>query len=185
VKSRDDDATCVQKDVTDMRQNFKEDLAKQSRFNAANNHSIIQLRERFDTFNDRVRLVNVVIRRFLEPELHSEIEDDPDNVKLSLLERNMRKLIQVARTNIESTSSNVSEKESVLTILKTSSRNKAQTLPEIVQQYVDRQEKGKGALAKELDAVLDTVRGHSFTANVSTKPKTDLKWLRSQMAMLR
>lgn len=168
-----------------MQKSFKEELAKQSRFNAANNHSIMQLRERFDSFNERVRGVNLALRRFLEPENQADIEDDPDNVKLSVLERNVRKLVQVARTNLESSTSNVTEKEAVLSILKTSSRNKTQTLPEIVQQYVDKQEKGKAALAKELDLILDIVRGQKFTAKVSAKPKTDLKWLRSQIAMLR
>lgn len=185
IKSRDNEALNVEKDIADMQKSFKDDLAKQSRFNAANNHSIMQLRERFDSFNERIRGFNVAVRRFLEPEQLEEIEDDPDNVKLSLLERNIRKLIQVARTNIESTSSNVTEKEAVLSILKTSGRNKTQTLPEIVQQYVDKQEKGKAALAKELDLILDIVRGQKFTAKMSAKPKTDLKWLRSQMAMLR
>lgn len=185
VTSRDNDAVRIQKEIVDMRKQFKDDLAKQSRFNAANNHSIIQLRERFDNFNERVRAVNVIIRRFLDSDHLKDIDDDPDNVKLTLLERNVRSLIQIAKTNIESTSSNVNEKEAVLSILKTSSKCKSQTLTEIVQQYVDKQEKAKAALAKELDILLDVVRGQKFTAKLSTKPKTDLKWLKSQMAVLR
>lgn len=168
-----------------MQRTFKDDLSKQSRFNAANNNSIMQLRERFDSFNERVRSVNVDVRRFLEPEHLHEIDEDPDNVKMSLLERNVRKLIQVAKANVDSTSSNVTEKETVLSILKTTAKNKTQTLSEIVQQYVDKQEKGKAALAKGLGHVLDIVRGSKFTAKVSMKPKTDLKWLKSQVAILR
>lgn len=185
IKFRDEETIRLQKEISDMQRTFKDDLAKQSRFNAANNNSIMQLRERFDSFNERVRIVNVDVRRFLEPEHLHEIDEDPDNVKMSLLERNVRKLIQVAKANIDSTSSNVTEKETVLSILKTSAKNKTQTLSEIVQQYVDKQEKGKAALAKELGHVLDIVRGSKFTAKVSMKPKTDLKWLKSQVAILR
>jgi len=167
-----------------MRTNFKEDLATQSRFNAANNSSIILLKDRFDNFNERVKTINVAIRRFLEPE-NVSIDDDADNVKLSMLEKNVRKLIQCARINLENTSTSISEKEAVLKILKTSSRERSQTLADVVQQYVEKQEKMKISIWKEIEHLLDVLRGKKYTAKVSTKPKTELKQMKSQIALLR
>ncbi|KAH3696859.1 uncharacterized protein LOC127861608 [Dreissena polymorpha] len=184
IKKRDEELSRMQHEVGLMQKNFKQDLAKQSRFNAANSNSIMHLKCRFDNFNERVRNVNVAIRRFLEPD-NVHVDEDPENVKLSALEKNVRKLTLVARTNIETTSSNTNEKEAILSILRTSSKSKNHTLLEIVQHYVDKQEKGKTALGKELEKLLEVVRGNRFTANMSTKPKTDLKYLRNQMATLR
>ncbi|XP_052774517.1 uncharacterized protein LOC128213059 [Mya arenaria] len=184
IKARDEAMARVQQEIGVMRNHFKEDLATQSRFNAANNQSIIHLKDRFDNFNERVKNINIAIRRFLETDnLH--VDDDPDNIKISMLEKNVRKIIQVARTNLENTSHSSSEKEAVLSLLRTSTRHRTQTLTEAVQQYVDKQEKGKAAIGKELDMLVDVVRGSKFTAKMSTKPKTDLKYLKTQMAILR
>lgn len=185
MKRKDEEITQLQQEIADLQRNFKQELSKQTRFNAANNSSIIQLRDRFDNFNERVRLVNVAMRQFLDTEHHKDFEDDPENVKMSVLEKNVRKLIQIARANIETTSSSVSEKEAVLNLLRTSTRNKQCTLSEIVQQYVEKQERAKMALSRELETLLDIVRGPKHKPKITTKQKTDLKYIKTQMAMLR
>ncbi|XP_045157219.2 ERC protein 2-like [Mercenaria mercenaria] len=182
IKSKDEEIVCLKREIVDMQRRFKQDLAKQTRFNAANNHSIIQLRERFENFNERVKTVNIAIRQFLETE-HDDIQEDADNIKISVLERNVRKLIQLARTNIENTSSSISEKEAVLNLLRTSTRHKQHTLSEIVQQYVEKQERAKMTLANELEQLLTAVRGPK--SKLTYKTKTDLKFLKTQMSILR
>lgn len=182
MKLKDEEIDHVQREIGEMQRRFKQDITKQTRFNAANNHSIMQLRERFDNFNERVRVVNVAIRQFLDAE-QKDIEEDSENLKISVLERNVRKLIHLARTNIENTSSSISEKEAVLSLLRTSSRHRQYTLTEIVQQYVEKQERAKISLATELENLLSIVRGPK--SKLMNKSKTDLKYLKSQMAMLR
>ena len=182
IKTKDKEIVGLKKEMVDNQAAFKQDLAKQTRFNAANNNSIIQLRDRYDNFNERVRTVNVAIRQFLEAE-QEDLEEDVENIKISVLERNVRKLIQLARTNIENTSSIITEKEAVLNLLRTSSRHKKHTLPEIVQKYVEKQERAKMALANELEVLLTCIKGPKF--KLTYKTKSDLKYLKSQMSMLR
>ncbi|XP_060559328.1 uncharacterized protein LOC132719567 [Ruditapes philippinarum] len=182
IKSKDGEIVRLKKEIVENQTMFKQDLAKQTRFNAANNNSIIQLRDRYDNFNERVRTVNIAIRQFLEAE-QEDIEEDVENIKISVLERNVRRLIQLARTNIEHTSSSMNEKEAVVSLLRTSSRHKKHSLPDIVKQYVEKQERAKMALANELETLLTCIRGPKF--KLTYKTKSDLKFLKSQMSMLR
>lgn len=184
ISQKNDELLKMGKEMSEKQKAFKHELAKQTRFNAANNSSIIQLKDRFETFNERVRLANVAMQEFLDIE-SKDLEDDSSNIKMSVLERNVRKLIQVARTNVENTSISVNEKEAVLSMLRASSRHKHQALSEVVQQFVEKQERSKIALANEIEQLLELVRGQKVTAKRTIKPKTDLKYLKSQTAMLR
>ena len=175
----------IQKEIDEMKENFKNDLATQTRFNAANNHSIIQLRQRFDIFNERVQFLNVTVKEFLE-EAEEDSETDRNNYKISLLEENVRKLLHFARTNVEHASSNLMERDAVLRMLKTSAKQKHQTLSEVVRVYIDKQERGKMALFHEVERLLEIVRGKKTTGKrQSTPQQVDLKLLKTQVATLR
>ena len=168
-----------------MKENFKNDLATQSRFNAANNHSIIQLRQRFDDFSERVKYLNVAVKDFLEEE-DQKIETNESNHKISVLEENVRRLLQVVRTNVDNASSNQMERDAILNMLKVTAKQKHQTLSEVVKVYIDKQEKGKVALLYEVDRLLDVIRGKQPSVKSRPTPKqVDLKLLKSQVATLR
>ncbi|KAL4236191.1 hypothetical protein ACF0H5_004578 [Mactra antiquata] len=184
IKQRDEELVMKGTEMSDMQKTFKHELAKQTKFNAANNSSILQLKDRFEQFNERVRIVNLAMQEFLHTE-NRDIDDDANNFKISYLERNVRKLIQVARTNIEKTSISMNEKEAVLNILRASSRHKHHTLSDVVQSFVEKQERAKLALAKEMEQLLELVREQKARTKIATRPKTDLKYLKAQMAMLR
>lgn len=186
LKTRNTEIATLGREVEDMKLNFKEELATQTRFNAANNHSIIQLRQRFDNFNDRVKVLNVTVKGFLSDEDETEDEDDSSNFKISTLEMNVRKLLQFARVNVENTSSSLMERDAVLRMLKASSRQKHQTLSEVVKLYIEKQEKGKSALFHELEKLLEVIRGRKPVGKKhSQSEQVDLKVLKSQVATLR
>ena len=168
-----------------MTQNFKEDLNKQTRFNAANNNSVIQLRQRFDSFSERIKILNITVKEFLADEENND-EDEQSNLKISTLEQNVRKLLRFARENEENTSSSIMERDAVLQMLNTSSRQKHQPLSEVVKSYIEKQENGKLGLYHELERLLEIIRGKRNTGkNYSIPQQIDLKMLKSQAATLR
>lgn len=185
VKRRNQEVHNMKREMGEMRQNFKEEFATQTRFNAANNHSVIQLRQRFDSFNERIKLLNLTVKEFLEEESDNN-DGDPSNLKMSTLEQNVSKLLQFARVNVENTSSSLMERDAVMRMLKASSRHKHQTLSEVVKMYIEKQEKGKLELFHELEKLLETVRGKkSFRDSHLSPEQVDLKLLKSQAATLR
>ena len=185
VKQREVEIDSIRKELEEMKENFKNDLATQSRFNAANNHSIIQLRQRFDDFSERVKYLNVAVKDFLEEE-DQQIETNESNHKISVLEENVRRLLQVVRTNVDNASSNQMERDAILNMLKVTAKQKHQTLSEVVKVYIDKQEKGKVALLYEVDRLLDVIRGKQPSVKSRPTPKqVDLKLLKSQVATLR
>ena len=174
-----------------MKQEFKEELSKQTRFNTANNSSVIQLRQRFDSFSERIKILNVTVKEFLADDDADNEDDDGDNdekyTKMSTLEQNVRKLLRFARENEANTSSSIMERDAVLRMLKTSSRQKHQPLSEVVKSYIGRQEKGKLELHHELERLLEITRGKRNPPR-KTYPipeQIDLKMLKSQAATLR
>ena len=186
LKARNTEIATLRRELEDIKLNFKEELATQTRFNAANNHSIIQLRQRFDNFNDRVKVLNVTVKGFLSDDDETEDEDDSSNFKISTLEMNVRKLLQFARVNVENTSSSLMERDAVLRMLKATSRQKHQTLSEVVKLYIEKQEKGKSALFHELERLLEVIRGRKPVGKKqSQSEQVDLKMLKSQVATLR
>ena len=186
LKTRNKEIATLRRELEDIKLNFKEELATQTRFNAANNHSIIQLRQRFDNFNDRVKVLNVTVKGFLSDDDETEDEDDSSNFKISTLEMNVRKLLQFARVNVENTSSSLMERDAVLRMLKATSRQKHQTLSEVVKLYIEKQEKGKLALFHELERLLEVIRGRKAVGKKhSQSEQVDLKMLKSQVATLR
>lgn len=185
VKRRNQEVHNMKREMGEMRQNFKEEFATQTRFNAANNHSVIQLRQRFDSFNERIKLLNLTVKDFLEED-NDNNDGDPSNLKMSTLEQNVSKLLQFARVNVENTSSSLMERDAVMRMLKASSRHKHQTLSEVVKMYIEKQEKGKLELFHELEKLLETVRGKkSFRDSHLSPEQVDLKLLKSQAATLR
>ena len=185
IKMAEADKMILQRKLCEMRQGFKEDLSKQVRFNAANNNSVIQLRNRFDQFNDRVKKLNILLRGFFTEKEESELEEKSDDLKMSFLEENVKNLIQMVKSNMDKTSNSMNEKETVLNMLKTSGRKQQETLSEVVRHYVDKQEKGKASISRELEGLLETVRGSKFTAKFSARPRTDLKLIKTQVATLK
>ena len=169
-----------------MKQDFKDELNKQTRFNAANNSSVIQLRERFDSFSERIKILNVTVKEFLADEGDDNNNDEEKYLKMSTLEQNVRKLLRLARENEENTSSSIMERDAVLRMLKTSSRQKHQPLSEVVKSYIEKQEKGKLGLYHELEKMLEITRGKRNTGKTYSIPEQiDMKLLKSQAATLR
>ena len=169
-----------------MKQDFKDELNKQTRFNAANNSSVMQLRERFDSFSERIKILNVTVKEFLADEGDDNNDEEEKYLKMSTLEQNVRKLLRLARENEENTSSSIMERDAVLRMLKTSSRQKHQPLSEVVKSYIEKQEKGKLGLYHELEKLLEITRGKRNTGKTYSIPEQiDMKLLKSQAATLR
>jgi predicted RNase H-like nuclease (RuvC/YqgF family) len=47
------------------RKRYKAELSVQARFNSANNNSILRLREKFVSFNEKIKSLNSLIEQFL------------------------------------------------------------------------------------------------------------------------
>ncbi|XP_052074058.1 myosin-8-like [Mytilus californianus] len=183
LRKRELEIQVFEKERDETRKRFKTELAVQARFNAANNSSIIRLREKFVSFNEKVKILNRQIAEFLS--VNENLNDNQDNEKLSRLEQNVKTILHIVKQQQDTVESKTTERESVLALLKKST-NKSEPLSDIVKRYLEREEKAKSIVNREIEKLIEILRK-------SNKPQyknksnagTDMKHLRNMVATVR
>ncbi|XP_062591360.1 centrosomal protein of 128 kDa-like [Saccostrea cucullata] len=181
LRKREIEAELMKREENERKKAYKAELAIQAKFNAANSNSLIKLKERFTNFNGKVKSINLMLKRFLE-ESDSSLTEEADYVKLTVLERNVKLVIERARESKENADDILDEKQNILQLLNTFPK-KEEPLSETVRKYLAKEEKVKVAIFKELEKLRATVRGS--TNYQSPTPVTDLKLLRNMAATVR
>ncbi|KAK3101440.1 hypothetical protein FSP39_003625 [Pinctada imbricata] len=186
IRKRDVEIEVLKRELEANKVKFKSELSIQAKFNAANNNSIIKLKERFSNFNNKIKQMNAMIRCYFgEDEI--AFESDPDNTKLTVLERNLKHALQSAREKTSAANSMESERKAVLTAFNMSS-SKYNSISDIVRKYVEKEDKGKAAIFTEIEKLRSLVKSNGFSKPKSKHvltPVTDVKLLKSIVATLR
>ncbi|XP_061193353.1 centrosomal protein of 128 kDa-like [Saccostrea echinata] len=181
LRKRNIETELMKREENERKKAYKTELAVQAKFNAANSNSLIKLKDRFTNFNGKIRSINLMLKRFLE-ESDSSLIEEADYVKLTVLERNVKLVIERARDSKENADDILDEKRSILQLLNTFPK-KEEPLSETVRKYLAKEEKVKVAIFRELERLRSTVRGSSNYQ--SSTPVTDLKLLRNMAATVR
>ena len=129
--------------------------------------------------------MNTILRGFLGED-EEIVDNDPDNTKLTALERNLKRALQKARDTMATAQNIENERQAVLVILKKSSA-KHETITQLIQKYVDKEEKGKVHIFKELEKLRQIITSGSYT-NPKFKSQnvvTDVKLLKTMVATVR
>ncbi|XP_063397387.1 uncharacterized protein LOC134681666 [Mytilus trossulus] len=183
LRKRELEIQVFERERDETRKRFKTELAVQARFNAANNSSIIRLREKFISFNEKVKILNRQIAEFLS--VNENSNDNQDNEKLSRLEQNVKTILHIVKQQQDAVESKTTERESVLALLKKST-NKSEPLSDIVRRYLEREEKGKSVVNREIEKLIEILR-KSNKPQLKNKSNagTDMKHLRNMVATVR
>ncbi|XP_067668187.1 restin homolog [Haliotis asinina] len=178
----------LNKELERLRFEHLTDIEKQANFNTANSKTIIRLKERFDMLNTNIAGINHQLRSFLGDESES-CEGDPDNVKVTLLERNLKKVLQLANVGRENALSASNEKEAVCALLGVKkSKYCDKSLTDIVKGHLQKEDKSKNNLLSEIQKLSDVLTRETPTLS-DHKPnqqsvRTDLRFMAMQVAMV-
>lgn len=185
LKKKELEQQAMEKEREEIRKKFKAELAVQARFNAANNSSIIRLREKFVSFNEKVRILNKQIGELLAADSLHGTYDPTENVKFSRLEQNVKTIMHIVQEHHDTVESKANERDLVLTMLK-KSKNKNESLADVVRKYIERDEKGKVIVFKEVEKLLEVMRKNKPQyKNKNTVNGVDMKNLRNMVATVR
>ncbi|XP_050410045.1 uncharacterized protein LOC126824737 isoform X1 [Patella vulgata] len=177
----------IQREIDQLKYSHKKELEKQSNFNSANNSAILRLKEKFISFNESVIQMNQVVRNYLgdEPESYNT---DPDNIKLSYLEKNLKRVLQNAKISQQIADNFMKEKQEVVKIFgKTTTKT---SLKEIIEDYIDKEQKSKISLWRDIEKLADVIRGLPKTGILQKRVSndslaTDFRFLKNYVATLR
>ncbi|XP_046353849.2 cilia- and flagella-associated protein 58-like [Haliotis rufescens] len=178
----------LNKELERLRYEHVNDIEKQANFNTANSKTIIRLKERFDMLNANIAGINYQLRSFLGEE-SERCEGDPDNVKVTLLERNLKKVLQLANVGRENATSVSNEKEAVCALLGVkNTKYSDKSLTDVVKGHLQKEDKAKNNLLSEIQKLSDVLTRDTPTlsdhkANQQSV-RTDLRFLAMQVAMV-
>ena len=163
---------------------FKEELRIQSRFNAANSNSIIRLRDQFAMFNNRIHSVNNSIRKFFARDQEEVVqEDDNDTTRVSFLENNVERLIQTIKEQERLLNQQSDNRHDIITLLKRPF-SKTEPLIEIVRKYVEKENRAKLAVYREIEKLNKVLHSESKDRSPESGT-TDLRLMKNMIATLR
>ena len=184
VKKKELEIEALERERDGVRKRYKAELSVQARFNAANNSSILRLREKFVSFNEKIKSLNSVIEQFLSGN-QSEYDYDQENVKMSRLEENVHTILDLVKEQQDAVDSKAAERETILTLLKKSTNNN-EPLSDIVKRHLERDEKAKSIVNKEIEKLVDILRKPA-KQQIRNKqnPGIDMKHLRNMVATVR
>lgn len=181
LRRREIEVDMMNREEIQRKKAYKDELFVQAKFNAANSNSLIKLKDRFSNFNAKIRSINLMLKGFLG-ECDNPSVEEVDNVKLTVLERNVKLVIERVRENKETVKEVDDERENILQLLKTTPKRK-EPLLSTIRRYLSKEDKDKAGLFKELERLRAAVRGSSKFQ--SSTPVTDLKLLRNMAATVR
>jgi hypothetical protein len=181
LRRREIEVDMMSREETQRKKAYKDELFVQAKFNAANSNSLIKLKDRFSNFNAKIRSINLMLKGFLGDYDNPSFEEI-DNVKLTVLERNVKLVIEKARESKETAKDVFDERENILQLLKTVPKRE-EPLSSTIRRYLSREDKDKVGLFKELEKLRTSVRGSAMIQ--SSTPVTDLKLLRNMAATVR
>ncbi|KAK3587582.1 hypothetical protein CHS0354_032782 [Potamilus streckersoni] len=185
LKKRNIEMESLEREVNEMRKGYKMELDKQARFNAANNNSVLNLRERLFAFNDKIKVMNHSIRQFLK-DTDIVPNSDLDDIRISMLEENVQALLQVAKSSMESTSSSAAERNTVLSMLQMSEQKNYKSVSDIVKKFLAKEEKAKLSILSEIEELFQILKGKARQSKTfHNHASTDFKFLKMQIATIR
>ncbi|XP_069136251.1 putative leucine-rich repeat-containing protein DDB_G0290503 [Argopecten irradians] len=172
------------KEVEESEKKFKHELGVQSRFNAANNNSVLRLTEQFSAVNTKIRQLNGLVQTFLRINVASESEEDMvPGAMLKSLESNIRLMMDKVDQNAETLNRSSSERSDILSMLK-KPLTKTEPLSEIMRKHVEKENKIKLSICRELEKMAESLRdGTGNTGSVTST--TDLRLMRNMIATFR
>lgn len=184
VKKKELEIEALERERDEARKRYKAELSVQARFNAANNSSILRLREKFVSFNEKIKSLNSLIEQFLSGN-QSEYDYDQENVKMSRLEENVYTILDLVKEQQDAVDNRAAERETILTLLKKSTNNN-ERLSDIVKRHLERDEKAKSIVNKEIEKLVDILR-KPVKQQIRNKQNTgvDMKHLRNMVATVR
>jgi hypothetical protein len=184
VKKNELEIEALERERDGARKRYKAELSVQARFNSANNNSILRLREKFVSFNEKIKSLNSLIEQFLSGN-QSEYDYDQENVKMSRLEENVHTILDLVKEQQDAVESKAAERETVLALLKKST-NINDPLSDIVKRHLERDEKAKSIVNKETEKLVDILRKPA-KQQIRNKPNTgvDMKHLGNMVATVR
>ncbi|XP_060077256.1 uncharacterized protein LOC132556836 [Ylistrum balloti] len=179
------------REVEESEKRFKQELGVQSRFNAANNSSVLRLREQFTTVNTRIRQLNCLISDFLYDHVAETTQENTvTGAMLTILEKNIRTLMDKADQHAETLDRSSNERNTILSLLR-KPMSRSEPLSEIVRKHVEKENKTKLAICQEMEKLNESLRdvgagslrnGGSSNSVIQT---TDLKLIRNMIATFR
>lgn len=182
-RRREIEIEILRREMAEMREKYKESVNIQGKFNTANNNTIIRLQEKFTEFNSKIRTLNILVQNFMGVQ-EAKYVSDSDMVKVSTLERNVRHLLQVSQSNKEIANNVNKEREAILSQLN-KSVNKKQPLSEIIQKYLEKEEKKKLALFHEIERLSESASDKNYGSSKCPREVTDMRALRNMIATVR
>lgn len=181
LRKRNIELELIKREENERKKAYKSELSVQAKFNAANSNSLLKLKDRFTSFNGKIKAINILLKSFLGEGSHVSSEE-ADNVKLTVLEHNVKLVIEKARENRDTTQDILDEKQSIYRLLNTFPK-KEEPLSDTVRKYLAKEDRGKKSLVKELDRLKATLGGPSKYGSPDTV--TDLKLLSNIVATVR
>ncbi|XP_033748505.1 uncharacterized protein LOC117333353 [Pecten maximus] len=179
------------KEVEESEKKFKQELGVQSRFNAANNSSVLRLKEQFTAVNNKIRQLNGLIQEFLHDSVATEPQENViAGAMLTTLENNIRTLMDKADQHAETLDRSCGERNAILSLLK-KPVSRTEPLSEIVKKHVEKENKIKLAICQEMDKLNESLRevGTGIHTNGSLSSTvtqtTDLRLIRNMIATFR
>ncbi|XP_021342383.1 uncharacterized protein LOC110442867 isoform X2 [Mizuhopecten yessoensis] len=178
------------KEVEESEKRFKQELGVQSRFNAANNSSMLRLTEQFTSVNIKIHKLNGWIQDFLHDSATVETQENVTGAMLTILERNIQTLMDKTDQHAETLDRSSSERTTILNILK-KPVSRTELLSETVRKHVEKENKNKLAVCHELERLNESLRdfgagSHSNGGSSSSVPQTtDLRLIRNMIATFR
>lgn len=181
LRKRNIELELIKREENERKKAYKSELSVQAKFNAANSNSLLKLKDRFTSFNGKIRAINILLKSFLGEGSHV-LSEEADNVKLSVLEHNVKMVIEKARENRDTTQDILDEKQNIYRLLNTFPKRE-ESLSDTVRKYLAKEDRGKKSLIKELDRLKATLGGPSKYG--SPESVTDLKLLSNMVATVR
>lgn len=181
LRKRNIELELIKREENERKKAYKSELSVQAKFNAANSNSLLKLKDRFTSFNGKIKAINILLKSFLGEGSHVSSEE-ADNVKLSVLEHNVKMVIEKARENRDTTQDILDEKQNIYRLLNTFPKRE-ESLSDTVRKYLAKEDRGKKSLIKELDRLKATLGGPSKYG--SPESVTDLKLLSNMVATVR
>lgn len=182
LRKRNIEIELMKREENERKKAYKTEISVQAKFNAANSNSLIKLKDRFSSFNGKIRAINGLLKGFIGESSNVSF-DEADNVKLSVLEHKVKLVIEKARESRGLAHGVLDEQETIYRLLNTVPKRN-EPLSETISKYIAREDKGKKNLFKELEKLRATLKGPSKVGSSKTCV-TDLKLLSNMAATIR
>lgn len=170
---------------------FKQELCVQSRFNAANNSSVMRLKGQFLTVHSKLNELNRWIRGYLRMDSVGDTQESTvTSAIISVLENNISKLMDRANQHAVTLDRSTSERDTILNLLK-KPVTRAEPLSQVVRKYIEKENKTKMAICRELYRLNEILReschvtGSHSSSGSSLTETTELRQIRNVIATFR